>query len=313
MRLLIALIFSFSVSRAFAALPACYQAFSAKEKQELLWQHISENAYGDLPALDSAGGPSLRELFFSGIGNAFTHPHDEIASKRTKVIHKFGSAVKIRFVADPNSVYTGIFRSGALGIARLSLALPFQGDGRGNFVPGLALKLFVDGQASKNLTVMEKLEGQGSDTNYFKSVFTNILPDPKATTTKFGTWVFEGFVENAIHLQVDHVAQILSDGQAVASVKAPYQLLFQPANGIAIDSKASDFRDELAKIPAGTALYDVYGKETDEAGSPVTKIGTIITDSEFVSSQYGDETLYFQHAGTALKSGYILRWIHGIR
>lgn len=166
-----------------------YQLLSAREKQDVLWRNISANPYSNLPSLDGESGATLRAIFFSGIKHSFTSASDEMASNRTKIIHKWGSAVKIRLETDPTSPYSGIFKTGAVGIARMSLALPFAHDG--NFVPGLALKFLVDGQPSKNLTVMERFEGQGTNTNYFKSVFTNILPDPEDLTTKFGTWALK--------------------------------------------------------------------------------------------------------------------------
>ncbi|MBN8541675.1 MAG: hypothetical protein J0L82_14890 [Deltaproteobacteria bacterium] len=117
-------------------------------------------------------------------------------------------------------------------------------------------------------------------------------------------------MNDAIHLAVDHVASVSASGAASEVVKAPYQLLFVPAEGVALSENASDFRLELAKVPTGTAIYEVFGKESEAKGSPIKRIGRIITESEFAASRYQDETLYFQHAGSELKSGYILRWLH---
>ena len=191
----------------------------------------------------------------------------------------------------------------------MSLALPFKtGD---DFVPGLAVKFLVDGIPSRNITVMEKLEGQGKDTNYFKAHFTNILPNPDTVATKFGNFAFERFVEDAIHLDVAHVASVGADGKKVASPKAPYQLILIPAQGLSTSSTSPDFRLELAKIPVGTVLYEVWGKELNTGGSPIHKIGTLISTSAFVAGAYEDETLYFQHAGTEVKSGFVVDWING--
>lgn len=308
--LLVSALFAF-LSVASAELPENYQSQSAFQKRELLWQQISAKPYSTLPSLDSAASPSLKELFFSGIGDAFTSPTDEIVAGRKKVIHKWGSAVKFRFEADRASQYTGIFSTGAIGIARASLALPFA-SGK-PFVPGLALKFFVDGQPSKNLTVMERLEGQGEDTNYFKSAFTNVIPNPEEFGTKLGTWIFEGFVKDALHLKAEHLATVTAEGVSVAATKAPFQLLFIPTREAAISSSSPDFREELAKIPVGTVLYDVYAKENEAKGSALHKVGRIITESRFVASAYEDETLYFQHSGTALRTGYVIRWFHPFR
>lgn len=304
MRILFFVILIFMSGASFAQLPPDYQGLNAQEKQQVLWRNIAASPYGQMPALNFRGGPTLRQIFFSGIANAFTSPVDEIVSTRSKIIHKWGSAVLVEFRPASGHPYTGIFASGAHGVARLSLALPFQPGGE--FVPGLAVKFLVDGQPSLNVTVMEKLEGQGTDTNYFRAPFSNILPDPEKLGTKFGTFAFERFVEDAIHLDVNHLSAVSANGTAVEKPRAPYQLIFQPAPGQSISSTSPDFRAELAKIPAGTSIYEIYGKDTQNAGSAVYKIGELVTSSAFVASAYEDEILYFQHAGTKVLSGFVL-------
>lgn len=296
------------MNSAVAAVPAGYQSLRAIEKQSILWDNIAAQPYSELPGLDEGSSPSLREIFFSGIAQSFTSPTDEMVSGRKKIIHKWGTSVKVRFEADPTHPYSGIFQSGAVGIARMSLALPYKSGS--DFVPGLAVKFFVDGEPSKNVTVMQRLEGQGSNTNYFHGTFTNILPDPSSTATKVGTWAFEVFVEDAIRLLVDHVASVSSGGIKPQQARAPYQLLFAPAIGRSTDENSADFRLELAKIPAGSVLYEIYARDSQAERSEVFKLGQLITESEFVASQYQDEVLYFQHSGTELKTGFFSRWFH---
>lgn len=308
MKALIALVSvaTLSLSVASAGTLAEYQSQTAALKQSTLWNQISSHPYTEMPALT---GRKIDLDFFTSFAHlekSFTHTSDEMISGRPKVIHKWGSAVQVVLKTNTNHPFTGLFKSGAIGIARMSLALPYKkGE---SFVPGLAVKLLVDGQPSKNIFVMEKLEGQGDDTNYFKSPFTNILPNPTSKSTKVGRWVFERFVEDAIHLNVEHVASVTSSGEAVSTVNSPFQLVFKPVDGLALASDSSDFRVDLAGIKPGTVLYTVYGKATADENSPVYEIGQLITTSEFVASQYEDETLYFQHAGATLRSGFI-RWI----
>jgi hypothetical protein len=285
-----------------AEVPASYQSLRAEQKQAILWRNISAQPYRTLPGLGSASAPGLSELFGSGIRDSFTSPTDEIAPGRVKVIHKWGSAGQVALETDPSSPFSGLFREGAVGIARLSLALPYSTTQA--FVPGLAVKFLVDGQPSVNVTVMERLEGQEQNTNYFRGTFTNLLPNPASGVTKFGTWAFEAFVKDAIHLTVDHVAAISRTGQPVAAVKAPFQLLFVPAPGLAIRTDSPDFRVELAQLPAGTVLYEVYGKVSDQERSPIAHIGALRLTSPLIASPYEDEILYFQHAGTELRSGF---------
>ena len=289
-----------------AELPANYAFLSANEKQSILWKNISDTPYSQLPALNGEKGAKFN-YSFKTLDKSFTNKGDEFKTDRVKVIHQWGSAVQIEFKVTEETPYTGMFRDGAVGIARLSLALPFV-DADDDFVPGLAIKLLVDGQGSQNLFVMEKLEGQGRDTNYFKNTFTNILPNPASIKTWIGQQVFEQFVENAIHLNVNHVASVTRSGFPVNEANAPFQLLFKPAKGLALPADSSDFRKDLETLPEGTVLYDVYGKDTSAKNSIVRKIGQLVTTSAFISSEYQDKNLYFQHAGAKLETG----WIRGV-
>jgi hypothetical protein len=54
-----------------------------------------------------------------------------------------------------------------------------------------------------------------------------------------------------------------------------------------------DFRDDLARIPSGSKLWDVMAIERD--GAERVLIGSIVTTSRFVASQYGDEKIFFKH------------------
>jgi hypothetical protein len=165
-------------------------------------------------------------------------------------------------------------------------------------VPGIAIKFLVDGRRSKNIFAMNRLEGQGPDTNYFKMDFTNRLPRPTQIGTKLGTGIFEVVVENALFLNVDHVASIGRDGREIAAFVAPQQFKLKPSPGLALPSHAADFRLELAKILPGTPLYEFWG--LNQNGDWVL-IGHINTTSNFVASEYEDQKLYFLHQGTKLK------------
>lgn len=57
-----------------------------------------------------------------------------------------------------------------------------------------------------------------------------------------------------------------------------------------------DIRAALASIPAGTVLWTVSAKPTHATPDEEAEyLGQVVTTSEFVSSKYGDESLFFQH------------------
>ena len=57
-----------------------------------------------------------------------------------------------------------------------------------------------------------------------------------------------------------------------------------------------DMRAASASIPAGTVLWTISAKATQETpDGEAEHLGKVVTTSEFVSSEYGDESLFFQH------------------
>lgn len=149
-------------------LPPDYQTLSGAKKQDLLWSNIENTVYdiNNLPFLDY-GIASAQLLLPSFDAKSFSHESDEMIEGRPKVIHTYGSAAKIELQIDANSPYTGVFAPGSkIGIARVSLArrqVP-------TYIPGIVIKLLVDGLPSINLIAMYDLEGQGFNKNFFEHV-----------------------------------------------------------------------------------------------------------------------------------------------
>ena len=54
-------------------------------------------------------------------------------------------------------------------------------------------------------------------------------------------------------------------------------------------------RQALAQLKAGTTLYSMHLMDKDEGVSAGEQIGTLVTESEFVASKFGDEDLFFKH------------------
>lgn len=233
----------------------------------------------------------------------FTHTTDELPEGRRKLIHAYGSVVKVVLqVANPK--YAGIFRSGGSGIARLSIAR--LASATSAFTPAMAVKFLVDGSASVNLHVMNSVDGQGTDTFFFSRAFSNILPEPsglagKLISVSFG-WAVDllnhcmggNGPEGAGNLPLLQACQFESGGKAVAPEPCPHQLIFRPVGTVlAGEHPEADFREGLAKIPSGTRLYSVVAKSgTSDAED---QVGYLTTQSDFVASAYGDEKLFFAH------------------
>jgi hypothetical protein len=273
-----------------------YESHAGCAKQEYLWQAgILASRYPKLPSLQSGHGwRDFVDLAGSALSlnTSFDHISDQMPRNRLKVIHAYGSVAPVSYEADVDSPYTGLFGEPVVcGLARLSLA----GDPkRIGFTPGMALKLFVDGRPSVNLHVMNSLNGQGSDQNFFAHDFTNQIPRPSGAVLRLAEAYFATAKPVPTQLSVDHVARLGAEGLDVESPSAPSQLFFVPGAGVATRSTTTeDFRDELAGLPETTVLYEVWATAGDR--DEPRHIGRVVTRGHFVASRWGDEGLFFRH------------------
>lgn len=221
---------------------------------------------------------------------------DEMPEGRVKAIHTFGSVAPVVFEPAADSPYTGIFSGEtAYGIARISLAVP----PKLGFIPGMALKFFVDGKPSVNLLVMNSITAQ-KDPNIFSKTFSNVVPGPVGVVQKLLSFRFSSVVEDPTRISLVRAAELRTDGTVEEAPEVPERIYLVPTPEAAqytpADSKA-DFRSQLKSIPVGTKLYDVYG---ETAGRQV-RIGTLTTLGAFLASAYGDERLFFHHPSDSLK------------
>ena len=223
-------------------------------------------------------------------------------SERQKLIHVYGSAAKVSLNIFGNSTYSGLFKTGGVGIARLSLAKQDYT----NFTPGMALKMLVDGERSQNFQVMYSVDGQGTNKNFFANKFSNIIPSPQSFTLKLLGKAFEAAIErlpgtaqdkpeSINNLGLYEQASVTNDGKPVAEVVAPYAVEFVPNPRAGWDpTNGRDVRINLDGIATGTTLYTVVAKRSPTAEGEV--IGQLVTEGPFVASPYEDQTLFFQHA-----------------
>jgi len=298
---------------AYATLPASYEYLRAVDKQYYLWEEIKNSDYmkksdfTHLPSTDPGIISGILRLFSSSfLWTTFTHVSDEMPEGRLKLIHTYGSVAEVEFKMNSDSRYSGLFKTGGVGLARLSLAKQ-----SGGFTPGMGLKLLIDEQhPSVNFQVMYSLDGQGNNRNIFENEFKNVIDPPSSFILKGLGQAFElairclpgrtesGKPLNATTLPLLEAAQINADGTQVASesVNEPFIVIFTPTDEVKklFSSKVDkDFRLGLAEIPPGMTLYTVSVKKDRESAAEV--IGSLTTTSTFIASEYGDQKLFFQH------------------
>ncbi|KTD43404.1 hypothetical protein [Legionella quateirensis] len=293
-RLIISIFLCFILNSAlYAQLPPDYQNLLAEEKQDLLWHEIALSH--ELEPLPSFSGNSFSEILekLNGLFNlkpTFDYTSDELPEGRVKIIHANGSVGKVAFIPAAYHPFTGIYQTGGIGVARLSLATAPSDD---SYVPGMAIKFLISQNASVNLQVMNLLEGQKGNWNYFAKDFSNQIPHPTSWTLKAIEKIFEWTREPANNLPLWHLAAWTIDGRYQGIPVYPERIYFKPTSmvkNIIPENSREDFRVSLLKVPFGP-IYEVYG---DYNGKEY-HIGTLMLESSLLASNYGDKKLFFQH------------------
>lgn len=271
----------------------------AKEKRLLLWQEIEKSQY-DLenpPSVPSPGIAFLKLLLPPYLKKTFDYNSDLLPLGREKLIHAAGSVAKISFVPIDRSVadlgYTGIYKSGAIGLARFSLAIPDKNGA--SYTPGIALKFLIDGRESKNIFAMFSLDGQGQNRNPFAHDLTTKINGPSSFILKILSKSFElAKGSDPTILRVDHLADFTARGEKIIDSKGPKSLILKSIQkDIIPENSTDDFRIQLNQLkPFETPLFTVYAQVENEE----IAIGFISLDSKFIPSAFGDKNLFFQHA-----------------
>jgi hypothetical protein len=278
-----------------------YLAKSASAKMALLWAKITSNT-SPLGFYDDTTFNS--EFFTEDMRQSFGPTSDILFTGRKKLIHTVGLIAKANYVPAAGNPYTGVFEGCTNALMRFSVVdLPdttytTADSAYDNFNPSFAFKCLVDGKASANLFGMGSFMGQKS-WNFFKNDFTNSLPKP----TDCGACPREFAIAKAqVHIGyigTSTPAKYTETGvDRTSTLKFPYKLIFKPnpvLTAMFTDTYTEDFKTQLARIPAGTKLYDVYALADSTSTTKEQLIGAINSSSTFTTSKWGDEFMYFQH------------------
>jgi hypothetical protein len=285
----------------FAPLPPDYPTWSGQQKQAFLWNdRILKSIYEQnppIPRIDIVG------LLLTVLRTKMDRLEDEAPSRWRKAIHAHGSVAKIKFVPadDHSSSYTGLFKGADYGLIRASLT----GDpGDRNFAPGLAIKLFVDGQPSGNFSALVSLSGQGQNYNFFAHEFSNIVPVVNELGPRITNLIFRRVTKHPTRIYLQHLGAATQQGQPEEHPDTPAQVFLVPNPDLQFAESPHDFRTDLATLDPGTQLFSVYAVHPsvfrDDAIETAARqqaqyIGHIETTSTFVTSFYGDSQLFFRH------------------
>ena len=267
---------------------------AARQKQDALWELISAAPYRPLPSARVTNSQTMRRLAKRAFLREAFEKDDDVRPPRAKAFHTYGTVAKMRFEADGEHPFTGIFDTGGVGFVRASLAVGMPG-----YSPAAAFKFMLDGpHPSQNLLVHQSLDKQASR-DFFERAPTNHTLEPGAFPNTLMLpllrfWLSR--ISHPIELQrLDHLAVVTNDGTEVKQACAPELVYLYGTEEVRNDpASTADFREILADIPAETPLYRMYGKASPAAEK--VYIGSITLESPFVASEFGDHILAFQHA-----------------
>jgi hypothetical protein len=291
-----------------ASIPGNYDALKASEKQDILWDEVRASAHKTLPDYKKFGVMQLIAMGRQEIATKGTLHSDFAPKGWKKYLHRRGAIAKVKIVPQEGQKYTGIFQGAENAFLRLSLT--YKVTGSRPVAPGLALKVLRDGTSSANVSALVSLNGQGKDHNFFQRPMSNIVPSGDGLGQSLVHKIFRKVSKYPEELGVSDMAAITSQGEKVKDVVAPRQLFFVPAAGVKFSSDEHDVRDDFASIPEGTTIYQIhvapekyqefdYGTYTEEDVASFVKesvhVADIITTSEFIASEFGDDGMFFRH------------------
>ena len=215
---------------------------------------------------------------------------------RNKTIHSVGNVGKIIWKDLGGHPFTGIFKGGDSGFVRMSSAVPVDTK-TPNMKPGMGVKFLRDGVDSANFVAMYGVDGQNS-LNFFEHDWSNHIPDLEDKSLIPLALRFKTQSKYIQTVGLSDMAEITQDGTFESDVVFPWKLRFEPTGAFEFPADTYDinFETYLQSIPAGSKLFNVYAwDQPEELGGTESLIAEFITASTMVTSNYGDEYLYFRH------------------
>jgi len=301
----LAMVFAVGVALTFAAL-SDYEDMSAVKKLDYLWQKIMA---------DTSSGSFMNALKTLWI---IIHPANLWAMTKThsdwrepgheKATHGVGAVAKAHFEWKKNE-YSGMFQQADNCVIRMANAAAPGGITMGAYGPNLAVKCLRDGVESANMQFIWELDGfavrpQGArqSCSYFETPLANHNPireDIAASLKDTFCKAFQAIDPHSMWLGLSQMASATQKGTAVEAPHFPFALVMKPASGLnEVPCTFNEPISQLLNIDKPQTLYDIYASrdpcEHACLGS-LEMIGSLVLDTPFTASRYGDTELFFRH------------------
>ena len=228
-------------------------------------------------------------------------PDGRIYGTRTKYIHSVGAVGKVKFIAEKDTPYSGVFKGADYGIIRLSAAA--EPSKKQPLAPGLGLKLLRDGVDSANVVALFDLDGQPGDWNFFSNDCWNHIGGPDNLPAKVLAKKFAEATPYIQEVSLKNFATANQLGEVENDIVYPYSIGFRPHDDVKNlfpkdlpDDDYMAYIKQLPTVPEDSVLYEVYAMDQPkELGGTETLIGKVQLDGSLISSKWADENLYFRH------------------
>jgi len=301
-----------AIAAAVALVNRGYEDGSAQWKQDFLWGKVMLDQTGD-----KFMNPiqTLFKVAQKAYLMAMTDTHADIREGHKKSTHGVGAVAKSHFKWK-NNQYTGMFQQADNCIIRMANAAKPGTLAMTAYGPNLAVKCLRDGVESANMQFIWQLDGYAvipeglkKSCSYFEAPLCSHTPlrDNISMTLK-NTFVgyFDGVDPHSMLLGVSQMSTHRQDGTAVTEPNFPFALVMSPTP--ALNQVKCDFDNVTSQLlnlePAGMSspgqvLYEVHAVHDPTPGGPdassVTHIGSLVLDSPFTTSTFGDTELFYRH------------------
>lgn len=298
----------------FAALSG-YDSLPAAQKQDYLWQKIIADTKGD--AFMNPLKTIIEVMNPANLWAMTTIHADWRDAGHHKATHGIGAHAKAHFEWKANN-YTGMFKKADNCIIRMANAAcpAASGLAKTAYGPNLAVKCTRDGVESANMQFLWQVDGyavipQGlaakQTCSYFETPLSSHSPlrDDIAMPLR-DTFItaFQKVDSRSMFVGVSQMAtetQQGDAGNAPITPQFPFALVLKPAPGL--NSVTCNFAEPISQLlnleesglgVPGKTLYEVYAAK-DPNPESLEHLGSLVLDSSFTSSTFGDTQLFFRH------------------
>lgn len=305
---------------------------TGRDRRDALWQQVLASparVRSEQDERELIRGLALPDSKHQFLIESFAHPDDTLPPSRARVrdqrrrpgvvapdaephaklFHACGATAPVRLAIE-RGPYTGLLAPGAsaVGLCRASTNATFaqgpDGERVPRFSPGIALKLFPDGDGpSENVLAIYRLEGpEAGTTDFFGVPLHTWLEVPKGDTiVDKARWhallgVFQAALAwwghaahappNPLRLDLSSLSARGVDGEPVEAPRGPRSLTFRPTPAAMAHRTGAEFRDRLRDFVG--PMYTVH----DHDGAA---LGRLEVEAGFVESAFGDDALFFRH------------------